>query len=64
MSINLSTIHISQLLWLLGIGIIVVAIIWIVRTFFQHLMHWLLRGCGLILLVAAVLYVMHLLKLF
>ncbi len=63
MSIDLSAIHLSPIAWLLVIVVIVLAAFGIVRFFFQHLTHLFFRGCGLVLIVAAALYVLHLLKL-
>jgi hypothetical protein len=63
MSIDLSSIHLSPLLWLVVLIAIGLAIFGIFRFFFQHLMHLLFRGCGLIVIAIAVLYVLHLLKL-
>ncbi len=63
MPIDLSAIHISPLAWLIIIVVAGVVVLGIVRTFFTHLLHWFLRGCGLIVIVIALLYVLHLLKL-
>lgn len=61
--IDLSAIHISPLVWLIALVMLVIIAFGIVRTFFQHLLHWFFRGCGLIVIVAVLLYVLHLLKL-
>ncbi len=63
MSIDLSAIHLSPLLWLVLLVVVVLVVFGVFRFFFQHLMHLLSRGCGLILLAVAALYVLHLLKL-
>ena len=63
MPIDLSAIHLSPLAWLALIVVLAVVALGVVRTFFQHLLHLSLRGCGLIVLVAALLWVLHLLKL-
>ncbi len=64
MSIDLSAIHLSPLVWLaLAIAVILIAF-GIVQFFFRHLLHLFFRGCGAILLVILALYVLHLLKVF
>jgi hypothetical protein len=63
MSIDLSAIHLSPFGWLLVIVVLAIVVLGIVRTFFQHLLHFFLRGCGLIVILVAVLWVLHLLKL-
>jgi hypothetical protein len=63
MSIDLSAIHLSPLLWVVMLAAGVLLVFGVFRFFFQHLMHLLFRGCGLIVIAVAVLYVLHLLKL-
>ncbi len=63
MSIDLSAIHLTPLMWLIVLGAVVLVAYSIFRFFFQHLMHLFFRGCGLIVIVIALLYVLHLLKL-
>jgi hypothetical protein len=62
MSIDLSAIHLSPLAWLAIIIVLGLIVLGIVRTFFQHLLHLVLRGCGLIVLIIAVWFVLRLLK--
>jgi hypothetical protein len=63
MSIDLTAIHLSPLMWLVLLGALALVAFSIFRFFFRHLMHLFFRGCGLIVLVIALLYVLHLLKL-
>jgi hypothetical protein len=63
MSIDLSAIHLSTFVWLLVVGVLIIVVFGIFRFFFRHLMHLFFRGCGLILIVVVVLYLLHLLKL-
>ncbi len=63
MSIDLSAIHLSTFVWLLVIGVVIIVVFGIFRFFFRHLIHLFFRGCGLILIVAVALYLLHLLKL-
>ncbi len=60
--IDLSAIHLSPIVWLaIGVAVILIAF-GIVRTFFAHLLHLFFRGCGAIIIVIVLLYVLHLLK--
>ncbi len=61
MSIDLS--HISTLTWLIGLGVVFLIAYGIFHFFLRHLMHLFFRGCGLIVIVIVLLYVLHLLKL-
>ncbi len=61
MSIDLS--HISTLMWLIALGVVFVIAYSIFHFFLRHLMHLFFRGCGLIVVVIALLYVLHLLRL-
>ena len=61
MSIDLSTINLSLVGWAL-IAVAVLVLVFGILHFFGHLLHILLRGCGLILLAAVILYALHLLK--
>jgi hypothetical protein len=63
MSIDLSAIHLSTLAWLGVLAVIVLIVFGIFRFFLRGLMHLFFRGCGLILIVAAILYILHVLKL-
>jgi hypothetical protein len=63
MSLDLSMININLVFWVVAVLVILV-IFGIVRFFFRHLLHFFFRGCGLILLIAALLYILHLFKVF
>ncbi len=60
MPIDLSSINISWVGWLL-IAVAVVGLLLAVLRFFGHLLHLLIRGCGVVLLVLLALYVLRLL---
>ena len=60
MPIDLSSLNISWLGWLV-IAVAVLGLIVTVLRFFGHLLHILIRGCGVVLLVVIVLYVLRLL---
>ena len=64
MPIDLSAIHVSPLVWLLAFIVVFLVAFGIVQSFFRHLLHFFLRGCGAILVVIVLLYVLHLLKVF
>jgi hypothetical protein len=63
MPIDLSAIHLSTLAWLGVLAVIVLIVFGIFRFFLRSFMHLFFRGCGLILIVAAILYILHVLKL-
>lgn len=60
MPIDLSSINISWIGWLL-IAVAVIGLLIAILRFFGHLLHILIRGCGVVLLVLIVLYVLRLL---
>ncbi|HET6846378.1 MAG TPA: hypothetical protein VFH29_06050 [Anaerolineales bacterium] len=60
MPIDLSSLNISWLGWLI-IGVAAIGLLFAVLRFFGHLLHILIRGCGVVLLVLVVLYVLRLL---
>jgi hypothetical protein len=60
---DLSMINGNLVFWVVAILVILV-IFGIFRFFFRHLLHFFFRGCGFILLIAAVLYILHILKVF
>jgi hypothetical protein len=63
MSIDLSALNLNSMLWLAAAIVVVLIVFGIFRFFFRHLMHLFFRGCGLIVIVVGLLYVLHLLKL-
>ncbi len=63
MPFDLSSINISLIGWIfILLAVIVLAVA--VLKLFGHLLHIIIRGCGVILIGIALLYVLHLLKLF
>jgi hypothetical protein len=62
MPIDLSSINIGLLGWLV-IGVAVVVLVYAIVRLAGHVLHLVIKGCGVILLVAAVLYILHLLGL-
>lgn len=60
MPIDLSSLEISWLGWLI-IGVAAIGLMVAVLRFFGHLLHLLIRGCGVVLLVLIALYVLRLL---
>lgn len=61
MSIDLS--HLSPLTMIIVLGALLLVAYSIFHFFLRHLIHWFFRGCGLLVLVIVVLYVLRLLKL-
>jgi hypothetical protein len=64
MSIDLSMIDLNSVLLVLAFIIVIVVIFVVVRFFFAHLLHLLFRGCGVIVIIVAVLALLHFLKVF
>lgn len=62
MPFDLSSINISLIGWAF-ILLAVIVLAGAILKFFGHLLHIIIRGCGVILLIVALLYVLHLLKL-
>ena len=63
MPIDLSSIQPGLVGWLL-ILVAVVVLAGAILHLFGHLFHLIIRGCGLVLVAAILLYILHLLKLF
>ena len=64
MSVDLSMIDLNLVFWLVVILVLIILVFCIFRFFFRHLLHLFFRGCGFILLVPVVLYILHILKFF
>ena len=64
MSIDLSMINLNTILWIAAIIAVIVVAFIVIRFFLHHVLHFLFHGCGFILLIAVVLYVLHVLKVF
>jgi hypothetical protein len=62
MPFDLSAINLNLVGWLVILVAVVVLAVAVVRLF-GHLLHLMIRGCGVILVVAILLYILHLLKL-
>jgi hypothetical protein len=62
MPFDLSSINLGLIGWLL-IVVAVLVLAGAVLRLFGHLVHIIVRGCGVVLAVAIALYVLHLLKL-
>jgi hypothetical protein len=61
MPIDLSWINLNLVGWVIILVAVLVLVLAVLR-FFGHLLHIIISGCGVILLVAALLYILHLLK--
>jgi hypothetical protein len=62
MPFDLSSINLGLVGWVL-IALAVIVLVGAILRLFGHLLHIIISGCGLVLLVAVVLYVLHLLRL-
>jgi len=63
MSIDFSMINTSLVFWVLAI-LVIILFFGVIRFFFRHLLHFFFRGCGFILLIGVVIYILHILKVF
>jgi len=63
MSVDLSMINANVVFWVLAILVIIV-FFGVIRFFFRHLLHFFFRGCGFILVIGVLLYILHILKVF
>ena len=64
MSLDLSMINLNTILWIAAIIGALIVVFVVIRFFLHHVLHFLFHGCGFILLIAVVLYVLHVLKVF
>jgi hypothetical protein len=64
MSVDLSMIDLTLVFRVIAILVLIVLIFGIFRFFFRHLLHLFFRGCGFLLIVGAVLFILHALKFF
>jgi hypothetical protein len=64
MSIGLSSISTSPFIWLILIVIAVIIVYVVVRFFFQHVLKFLVQGCLVLLVIAALLALLHYFKVF
>ena len=62
MPFDLSWINLNLVGWVI-ILVAVLVLVFAFLRFFGHLLHIIISGCGVILLVAALLYILHMLKL-
>ncbi len=58
---DLPSINISLIGWIFILAAVILLAAGIVH-FLGHLLHWIVRGCGIILVALALLYALHLLK--
>jgi hypothetical protein len=64
MSFDFGTISLNSMLWLVAIVIAAILATIAVRFFYQHILHFLLRGCAILFLMIALLVILHYLKVF
>jgi hypothetical protein len=61
MPFDLSSINLGLVGWVL-IALAVIVLVGAILRLFGHLLHIIISGCGVVLVVAILLYVLHLLK--
>ncbi|MGZ6347368.1 MAG: hypothetical protein ACXWNC_07385 [Anaerolineales bacterium] len=64
MAFNLSSIDLNAALWLCAVVVAIVLIFVAVRFFMHHVLRFLFHGCAAILLIGALLFLLHYLKIF
>jgi uncharacterized membrane protein len=64
MSFDLSSITASPFFWFVAILVALAIIFVIVRFFFQHILKFLVQGCLVLLVIAAILALLHYFKVF
>ncbi len=60
MPFDLPSINLSVVGWIFIVAAAIV-LAYAILHFFGHLLHWIIRGCGVILVAIIILYVLHLL---
>ncbi len=61
MPFDLPSINLSVVGWIFIVAAAIV-LAYAILHFFGHLLHWIIRGCGVILVAIIILYVLHLFK--
>ncbi len=61
MPYDLPSINLSVVGWIFIVAAAIV-LAYAILHFFGHLLHWIIRGCGVILVAIIILYVLHLFK--
>ena len=64
MSFDFGTINLNSALWVVAIVIGGVLAFIAIKFFYQHILHFLLRGCAILFLIIALLAILHYLKIF
>jgi hypothetical protein len=64
MNIDLSSLPYNQIVWGVVIVVAVIVAVVVIRFFWQHILKYLLRGCLVILGIAALLALLHYFKVF
>ncbi len=64
MSIDFSSISANPFIWLILLVIAIIVVYVVVRFFFQHVLKFLVQGCIVLLVIAAVLALLHYFKVF
>lgn len=59
MPFNLPSINLSVVGWIFIVAAVIV-LAYAILHFFGHLLHWIIRGCGVVVLAIIIFYVLHL----
>jgi len=60
MPFNLPSINLGVVGWIFIVAAVIV-LAYAILHFFGHLLHWIIRGCGVVVLAIIIFYVLHLL---
>ena len=64
MSVDFGMISLNSVLWLVAIVIAGILAYIAIKFFYQHILHFLVRGCAILFLIIALLVILHYLKVF
>ena len=64
MTINLASMHLPLIVWVVVIIMAIVVAVAVIRFFWKHILKYLVQGCAVILVIIALLALLHYFKVF
>ena len=64
MTINLASMHLPLIVWVVVIIMAIVVAVAVIRFFWKHILKYLVQGCAVILVIIALLALLHYFKIF
>ena len=64
MTINLSTISLNTLIWIILFIVAVAVIFIVVRFFFHHILKYVIQGCLVLFVIVAIIAILHFFRVF